>query len=59
MSMLFSTDLEAIVVAISLALCDFKSLRFEIAERIQFAIWASPVAATRLKKGQGGYSPLP
>ena len=30
-STLFSTDLEAILVAISLALCDFKSLRFEIA----------------------------
>ena len=31
MSYLFATDLEAIMVAISLALCYFKSLRFEIA----------------------------
>ena len=28
---IFSTDLEVSLVAISLALCDFKPLRFEIA----------------------------
>ena len=30
-STLFSTDVEAVLDAVSLALCDFKSLRFEIA----------------------------
>ena len=38
-----STEVYAILVAISLALCDFKSLRFEIAERFGFVIWASRV----------------
>ena len=55
----FGRDLEAILVAISLVLCDFKTLRFEVAEGFQLAIWASSTGQKKRPPDPKGESLVP